>query len=108
MSTFTFDTHSFIKAFIAAKTEELKAEVIAKTIIEIREENLSKIENKFEESTNEIVTKNDLLITKQELEYKIELLRQDIIIKLGTMMIAGFIASTTILIAVLPLLINKH
>ena len=58
MSTFTFDTHAFVKAFINAKTDEEKAEVLAKTIAETREDGAIKIEKKFEKANDALATKD--------------------------------------------------
>ena len=73
MSTLAFDTHAFIKAFINAKTEEEKAEILAKTIAETREEGVLKIEKKFDKAKDELVTKKDLDVAINVL--KIEMLK---------------------------------
>jgi hypothetical protein len=82
----TFDTHAFVKAFVNAKTDEEKAEILAKNITETRQENSVIIDNtrkivddKFEKSKNEIVTKKDLKETELLLKKDIESMKVDLI-----------------------------
>jgi hypothetical protein len=102
--SFNLDTHAFIKSFINAKNKEEEAELIIRNISAIQEENLTRVNAQFDKMKDELVTKSDLhheiaLVRKEikELEYKIT-------IKFGAMMAV----SIGILLAALPLLINKH
>jgi len=56
----------------------------------------------------EIVSKiHEEVATKQDLKYLERNIKSDLIIKLGGMMIFGFIISVTIILTVLPILIGK-
>ncbi len=66
MNTLTFDTHGFVKRLIAAGMPEAQAEVLAKEQTNLIENNLA--------------TKHDL-----------EILKRDLTIRLGSMLVAGII-----------------
>ena len=54
------DTHSFVKAFVNAKTDEQKAEAITKVFFYIRDSSNETIEEKFDKTRNELATKRDV------------------------------------------------
>ncbi len=67
-----FDTHAFVKAFVFAKTDTDKAEMLADTIAEIKNEASIKVEEKFEQAKDELATKRDIkeleLSTKRDIK----------------------------------------
>ena len=87
MSTLAFDTHAFVKAFVNAKNDEERAEILAKTISETRQDSTSIVEKtntvidqKFDKAKNQLATKNDLketeLLLKKDIEsLKVEMLK---------------------------------
>ena len=69
-----FDTHAFIKAFVNAKTDEEKGEVLARVIVAGEERTNSRVKERFEEAKDELATKSDI----KELEVKITAIEKDI------------------------------
>ena len=88
MNTLALQTYEFIKELTAAGLTEQQAEIIAHHQAKIIDENLA--------------TKHDLELVRKE----IEMLRKDMMLKLGTVIVAGFIAVIGIIIGVLPLMLN--
>ena len=88
MNMLALQTHEFIKELTGAGLTEQQAELIANHQAKIIDENLA--------------TKHDLELVRKE----IEMLRKDMMLKLGTVIVAGFIAVIGIIIGVLPLMLN--
>jgi len=93
---YNFDTHSFIKEFLNAKTEEEKAEILAKTISEIKNESNYKIELKFEKAKEDLVTKMYLDNQLKDMQIKIYLT----IGGLGVFL-------TTVILGILPFILKQ-
>lgn len=83
MTTITFDTLSYAKKLKSAGVPEQQAEIQAEAISEIIDE--------------KIATKKDLLALEGNIKKDMELLKKDLIIKLGSMIIGSFIATVSIL-----------
>lgn len=69
-----FDTHKFVKSFVAAKTDEEKAEAIVDAVIRVKSDNEGKIVSTFDEVKKDFATKSDLLSTKNDLRSEIKAL----------------------------------
>ncbi|MGI9310407.1 MAG: hypothetical protein ACR2P7_02610 [bacterium] len=81
MSTLSMETHEFIKELTEAGLTERQAEAIARHQAQIINDNLA--------------TKNDL-----------ELLKKDLIIKLGVMFLAGWVAAIGIILGVISMMLK--
>lgn len=79
MSTLAFDTHAFVKAFVNAKNDEERAEILAKTIAETRDESVVKIDKKFDKAKDELSTKKDLKEMELLFRRDIESMKVDMI-----------------------------
>ena len=104
---YTFDTHEFVKAFINCKTDEEKAEILVKTFATVKHESSKIIEEKFDKAKDELSTKHDVLLVKQEILLEMQTFKSDILIKMY-LFIGGmsvFIIAT--LIGILPFIL-KH
>jgi hypothetical protein len=62
------DTHAFVKAFVNAKTDEQKAEIIADIFIKESAVSENKIDKKFERTKDDLSTKSDILLIKKDLK----------------------------------------
>jgi predicted metalloenzyme YecM len=89
---YTIDTHEFIKRLMKQNFTESQAEELVKVSVDLRKEEL-----------NHLSTKSDI----KEIKKEIRELELQLIIKLGSMIVVGLIASTTIILMVLPFLIHK-
>lgn len=83
MTTITFDTLSYANKLKSAGVPDKQAEIQAEALYEIIDDQLS--------------TKKDLLILEGNIRKDIELLKKDLIIKLGSMIIISFMATISIL-----------
>ena len=84
MSAMVIDTHEFIKQMTAAGLTERQAEVIAR----------------HQESVGA------QLVTVQHLDLRIEILRKDLMLKLGAMIVGAAVATIGIILAMLPIVLN--
>ena len=82
MSTIIFDTHAFVKAYVNAKNEEERAEILAKNLSEARQENViiasnthKIVDEKFDKTKNDLATKE---FVRQETLATKEFVRQEI------------------------------
>ena len=100
---YTFDTHEFVKAFINCKTDEEKAELLVKTFATVKHESSQIIEEKFDKAKDELSTKHDVLLVKEELRTDIKNL------EIKMYIIAGGLAMflTTVMLGILPFIL-KH
>lgn len=62
------DTHSFVKAFVNAKTDEQKAEAITQVLFHICDSSNEIIEEKFDKTKNELATKRDIADLRHEIK----------------------------------------
>ena len=95
MNTLALQTHEFIKELTAAGLTERQAELIANHQAKIIDENLT--------------TKHGSGSVKHEirlLKHDLELLKKDLIINLGAIIVIGHIVFTSIILGVLPLMLN--
>ena len=95
MNTLALQTHEFIKELTAAGFTEQQAELIAK--------------HKAKMVDYHLATKHGSGSVKHEirlLKHDLELLKKDLILKLGAIIVIGHIVFTSIIIGVLPLMLN--
>ena len=62
------DTHAFVKAFVNAKTDEQKAEIIADIVFKVKDLSEVKIETRFEKAKEELATKSDIIAVKRDIK----------------------------------------
>ena len=82
MATLIFDTHESVKELVGAGFSEKRAEAIVNQYAKIINENLA--------------TKDDH-----------ELLKKDLILKLGTLIVSGFVATIGIILAVVSIMLSN-
>ena len=109
------DTHSFVKAFVNAKTDEQKAEAITQVLFHIRNSSNAVIEEKFDKTKNELATKRDIKDVELSLRQEIKLLSANVdakvaeskadILKWMFGMLAG---QLTLLVIILKLFFNGN
>jgi len=75
--TVTFDTFKFVETLEEAGVDRKQASALANAV-------------RDSQDAAELVTKGDLRELEQRWDAKVELLRRDLIIKLGGMLIVGF------------------
>ena len=89
-----FDSHDFVKAFIKASqspenSAEKQAEVIIETIYEAQASSMDNAATKGDVVNVRNELKAEITNVRNELKADIELLKKDIIIKLGSLMAIG-------------------
>ena len=84
MATHTFDTYESVKELINAGLPEKHAEAIVRQQAKIIDESLA--------------TKYDIELVKKDLM----LVKKDLILKLGALIVTGFVATIGIILGVLP------
>ena len=98
----TFDTHAFIKSFINAKTDEEKAEILAKTIVEVKDEANNKVEMKFEKAKDDLVTKLYLDNKIKEIDVKLKETQIKMYVAVGGL----GVFLTTVMLGILPFILR--
>ena len=55
-----FDTHAFVKMFVNAKTDEERGEILANTISQTRQENVTIVEKQLRKTTSQLEAKQNI------------------------------------------------
>ncbi len=99
MATFTAYSHEFVKELTDAGMPEKQAEVVVRQQAEIIDHNLA--------TKNDLkLLRNDLELLRNDLKKDMALLKKDLIIKLGCIIVGGWVATIGIILGFLPMMLR--